>query len=121
LLDEFGSYIVTVTDVATGCVGISNAVTVSDIEEKRNLLFVSPNPTTGMVKVSFYSSTITATGYSVNVYDERGARVLVKDITLAGRYGSTNVDLSRLATGNYVVILKDVAGKKVASDRVIKY
>ncbi|MEQ1543356.1 MAG: hypothetical protein ABL926_14035, partial [Novosphingobium sp.] len=30
LLDEFGSYQVTVTDVVTGCFGVSNAITVSD-------------------------------------------------------------------------------------------
>lgn len=121
LLDDFGSYIVTVTDVATGCSGISNAVNVSDIEGGRNLLYVSPNPTTGLVKVSFYSSTIAPQGYSVNVYDERGTRVISKDITLTGRYVSATVDLTKFAGGNYIIILKDAAGKKVASSRLVKY
>jgi Ig-like domain CHU_C associated len=121
LLDDFGSYIVTVTDVVTGCAGLSNTVAVSDIEGGRNLLYVFPNPTTGLVKVSFYSSTIAAQGYSVNVYDERGTRVISKEITLTGRYGSANVDLTKFAGGNYIIILKDAAGKKVASSRVVKY
>jgi Fungalysin metallopeptidase (M36)/PA domain/Ig-like domain CHU_C associated len=121
LLDDFGSYIVTVTDAVTGCIGVSNAVSVSDIAGTRDQLFVWPNPTTGLVKVSFYSSAIAPQGYSVNVYDEKGARVLLKDITLTGRYGSANIDITRLAAGNYVIVLLDAAGNKIATDRVVKY
>jgi Ig-like domain CHU_C associated len=121
LLDDFGSYIVTVTDVSTGCSGISNALSVSDVEAGRNLLYVFPNPTTGLVKVSFYSSTIAAQGYNVNVYDEKGTSVISKNITFTGRYGFANVDLTKFAGGNYIIILKDAAGKKVASSRVVKY
>jgi hypothetical protein len=121
LLDDFGSYVVTVTDPVTGCIGFSNAVSVSDIEGTRNQLFVSPNPTTGLFRVSFYSSTTTTQNYSVNVHDEKGARVMVKAITLTGRYGSANVDLTTFASGTYIVILRDASGNKVASNKVVKY
>jgi extracellular elastinolytic metalloproteinase len=121
LLDEFGSYIVSVTDVATGCIGLSNTVSVSDIEATRDQLFISPNPTTGLVRVSFYTNTTTPQAYSINVYDDKGGRVVLKDVTLTGRYGSTNIDLTAFATGTYIVILKDASGKKVASNKVVKY
>ena len=122
LLDDFGSYIVTVTDVATNCAGISNAVSVSDIEGARGTLFIWPNPTSGLVKVSFYNSTSTPQSYTVNVFDERGARVMVKDITLtAARYASADLDLTGFAKGTYVVILRDASGNKVASNKVVKY
>jgi Ig-like domain CHU_C associated/Secretion system C-terminal sorting domain len=121
LLDDFGSYVVTVTDVVTGCIGLSNAVSISDIDGTRGQLFISPNPTTGLIRVSFYSSTIAAQNYSVNVYDEKGARVIVKDITLTGRYGSASLDLTSFAKGTYVVILRDASGNKVASNKVVKY
>jgi Ig-like domain CHU_C associated len=121
LLDDFGSYVVTVTDVATGCVGLSNAVSVADVPGSNDRLFTSPNPTTGLVNVSFYSSNTAPIGYRVNVYDERGARLMIKDITLTGRYGSATLDLTTFAKGNYVIVLRDAAGNKVATDRVVKY
>jgi hypothetical protein len=121
LLDDFGSYVVTVTDMVTGCIGLSNTVSVSDIEGTRDQLFISPNPTTGLIRVSFYSSATTAQNYSVQVYDEKGARVIVKDITLTGRYGSANIDLTAFASGTYIVILRDASGNKVASNKVVKY
>ncbi len=121
LLDDFGSYVVTVTDVVTGCIGLSNAVSVSDIEGTRGQLFISPNPTTGLIRVSFYSSTTAAQNYSVNVYDEKGARLMVKEIALTGRYGAANIDLTTFATGTYIVILRDASGNKVASEKVVKY
>ncbi len=121
LLDDFGSYVVTVTDAATNCAGISNAVSVSDIEGARGTLFVWPNPTSGLVKVSFYNTTNTTQTYSVNIYDEKGARLMIKDISLNGRYGSASIDLTSFAKGTYVVILRDASGNKVASNKVVKY
>ncbi len=121
LLDDFGNYQVIVTDIATGCAGFSNVVAVGDIEGTRSQLFVSPNPTTGLVKVSFYNNNIISKAYSINICDERGARVMIKDLTLAGRYGSANIDLSKLPSGNYVVIIRDADGKKLATNKVIKY
>jgi large repetitive protein len=121
LLDEFGSYQVTVTDVATGCIGLSNTVSVSDVPNANERLFVTPNPTTGMVTVSYFNNNTTAQTYKVQVYDRRGTRVRSESITLAGRYGSANINLSNLATGSYIIVLKDNAGKKLASQSILKY
>jgi hypothetical protein len=121
LLDEFGSYQVTVTDVATGCIGLSNTVLVTDVPSTNEQLFVTPNPTTGLVKISYFSNSTTAKSYSVNVYDRKGTKVMAKDITLNGRYGSADLNLSSFAEGAYVIILRDSAGKKLASQSILKY
>ncbi|MEQ1552926.1 MAG: M36 family metallopeptidase [Ferruginibacter sp.] len=121
LLDEFGSYFVSVTDVVTGCVGLSNTVTVSDMEDARGQLFISPNPTTGLFSVSYYNSATAAQSLSVDVYNEAGAKVLVKNIVLVGRYGNANIDLSKFANGTYIIILRDATGKKLAKNKVVKY
>jgi hypothetical protein len=121
LLDDFGAYSVTVTDVATGCIGLSNTVSVSDVPGSNDQLFASPNPTTGIVKISYYSSATTPQVRAVDIYDEKGARIIVTSLTFTGRYGSANVDLTPYTKGNYFIILRDASGNKLASQKVIKY
>ena len=55
------------------------------------------------------------------LYDAKGARLLFKEFTVTGRYGNTDIDLSRFVAGNYTIILTDAAGKKLASEVVVKY
>jgi hypothetical protein len=121
LLDDFGTYVVTVTDAVTGCFGVSNSITVSDIEGEKDRLFVGPNPTNGIIRVSYYSATNTSQSRMLAVYDAKGARLMFKQFTVTGRYGSTDMDLSRFVGGNYTIVLMDAAGKKLASEVVVKY
>ena len=121
LLDEFGSYQVTVTDVATGCSGVSNTVSVSDIAGSRDRLFISPNPTRGVMRVSYYSSSITAQTRMISLYDSKGAKLFTKNFNVAGTYGFMEVDLSNYVSGTYILILRDASGNKIASESVIKY
>ena len=121
LLDEFGTYQVIVTDVATGCSGISNTVTVSDITGERNKLFISPNPTQGRVRVSYYSNTTAAQARVISLYDSKGARIFSKSFNVVGTYGFMDVDLTNFVTGTYMIILRDAVGNKIASEAVIKY
>ena len=120
LLDEFGTYQVTVLDVATGCVGISNSITVSDIANERGRLFLSPNPTQGLVKVSFYSSTTAAQIRIISLYDSKGEKLLTKTFNVAGNYAFINLDLSAFIKGTYMLVLRDASGNKIASGAVIK-
>ena len=120
LLDEFGTYQVTVFDVATGCVGISNSITVSDITSERGRLFISPNPTQGLVKVSFYSSTTAAQIRVISLYDSKGEKLLTKTFSVAGNYAFINLDLSAFIKGNYLLVLRDASGNKIASGGIIK-
>jgi hypothetical protein len=121
LLDEFGSYQVTVTDAATGCFGVSNAISVSDIPSTNEQLFASPNPTTGLVKISYYSSTTTPQARIVTIYDSKGGKIYSKNLTFIGRYGSVDVDLSKYTEGTYIIVLRDSNGVELATQRVIKY
>ncbi len=121
LLDEFGAYSVVVTDVATGCIGLSNSISVSDVAGSNDQLFASPNPTNGIVKISYYSATTAPQVRKVDIYDNKGARIIVTNLTFAGRYGSANVDLTNFSKGNYFIILRDASGNKLASQKVIKY
>ncbi|MFN0082824.1 MAG: T9SS type A sorting domain-containing protein, partial [Ferruginibacter sp.] len=120
LLDEFGTYQVTAFDVATGCSGVSNSVTVSDIAGQRNRLFISPNPTRGLVKVSFYSSTTAVQARIISLYDSKGAKIMTKSFNVGGNYGFVDFDLSNMSNGTYMIILRDAAGTKIASERIIK-
>ena len=120
LLFEFGAYKVTVTDPATGCAGVSNTVTITDVAGSRNQLFITPNPARDIVRISYYSTVITAQARKINVYDSKGGKIMVKDFTVTGRYGTMNLDLSRMIQGTYMIIVRDAAGNKIASERIIK-
>jgi hypothetical protein len=122
LLNEFGTYQVIVTDPATNCSGNSNTVVVNDIVNDRDKLFVAPNPTTGLVTVTYYGSSSTAPqARIINIYDEKGVRVFTKSVTLIGTYGSTTVDISKFPSGTYVFVIRDSAGKKLSKTSVVKY
>ncbi len=121
LLDEFGTYQVTAIDVATGCSGISNTVTVSDFSGEKNRLLLSPNPTKDIVKINYYSSSAIAQGTMISVYDSKGGNIITKGLSILGSYGSGEVNLSKMSGGTYLIILREASGKKIASGRVVKY
>jgi hypothetical protein len=121
LVNNFGSYQVRVTDTTTGCFGISNLVTTADIENERDELFIWPNPTRGMVRVSFYNGTGTNQVRNIVVYDEKGARVLNQQVTFAaGIYSNVSVDLTSFATGNYMLALLNSEGKQIKTKIIVK-
>ena len=121
LLYDFGTYVVTVTDVATGCSGISAAITIIDVPGDRGHLFISPNPTTGPVRVSFYSATTDVQTRMISLYDGKGARMMTKSFTISGRYGFMDFDLTGKPAGTYMIILRDATGKKIAEGRLVKF
>ncbi|MEJ7610393.1 MAG: M36 family metallopeptidase [Ferruginibacter sp.] len=121
LLFEFGTYQVTAIDVTTGCAGVSNSVTITDVATDRNQLFISPNPTTGIVNVSYYSSTTAAQARGIEVYDSKGSRVMIRDFSVTGTYGTMILDLTKMVEGTYMIVLRDASGKMIASERVIKF
>jgi Ig-like domain CHU_C associated len=122
LIDDFGNYIVTVTDVATGCAGVSNTIAVSNIEAFTNTLLVSPNPTRGLVNIRYYSaSATTQPALTAYIFNEKGASLTSKNLVFAGRTGTATVDMTKYVVGNYIVVLRDAAGTKIGSAKVIKY
>ena len=113
-VDWFGEYDVTVRD-ANGCSRTSNKVTVADSAD--NLIFIYPNPSTGIFQVRYYSTTNTE--FSLNVYDSKGGRVWSRKYPVAARYQQMLVDLGRNASGVYKVEVRDRNGKRLAAGNVL--
>jgi hypothetical protein len=112
-VDWFGEYDVTVTD-QNGCSRTSNKVTIADSAD--NLVFIYPNPSTGIFQVRYYTSTTTE--FSLNVYDSKGGRVWSRKYPVTARYEQMLVDLGRNASGVYLVEIKGSNGKQLAAGKV---
>lgn len=113
-VDWFGTYDVTVRD-QNGCSRTSNKVTVADSTDK--LIFIYPNPSTGVFQVRYFSSG--NTDYSVNVYDSKGRRVWRKTYPVSARYQQMLVDLGNGAQGVYKVEVRGKDGKRLAAGNVL--
>ncbi len=121
LFNEFGTYQVTAINITTGCTAVSNKITVTDIPGQRNHLFITPNPTTGVVNVQFYSSTSAAQTRSISVFTSTGQRIINKPYSATGIYGNMQLDLSAYPAGTYMVVLLDATNKRIAAAGVVKY
>ena len=121
LLLAFGTYQVKITDPVTGCFGLSNTITITDIAQGRTQLFISPNPTQGIIYISYYSSSTTAPqARQISIFDGKGDRVMVKGFSVSGNYGTMQMDMSKLSNGTYMVVLMDASGKRIVSSRIVK-
>ena len=117
-VDDFGEYYVVATNVNTGCSGTSNRVTVMD--SVSNTLFIYPNPNKGTFQVRYYNQGGASVDRTINVYDERGARVFSRKYTFSGVYGRMDVVLDGItASGTYFVDLRDASGKRLANGKVV--
>jgi hypothetical protein len=120
-VDAVGKYVVSTTDAVTGCVSTSNEV---DVKIPDNIatgrLFVYPNPVSGIMQVRFNFPNVGTTGTMLNIYDEKGARIMSMPYTLTGTFGRMAVDMSRVQLGTYMVYLMDASGKKLGSTKVVK-
>lgn len=119
-VDVLGTYTVTVTDAITGCSTTSAAVTVKDSVTGR-LIFIYPNPNTGVFTVRFRNTAATAGTHILNVYSSSGARVFSKQYPAAVTpYDDVKVNISGMAKGVYYVELKQENGDVLASGSVFK-
>jgi Fungalysin metallopeptidase (M36)/Ig-like domain CHU_C associated/Immune inhibitor A peptidase M6/Secretion system C-terminal sorting domain/Fungalysin/Thermolysin Propeptide Motif len=120
LIDEFGIYQVSATDALTGCIGVSNIVTIEDNPNLREQLYIAPNPTTGLFRITYYSPTSNTQKRFVNIFNEKGSKVYIKEFSIVGRYGLMNLDITTFAKGSYFLILADENGKKIIGKKIIK-
>ena len=122
-VDDAGSYQVSITDAATGCIALSNIIT-TDALTSDNLLtgrvFIYPNPVSTRMIVRYNNSASSNRATSIAVYDEKGARVITKAFSIVGTNGRMEIDMSRLALGTYIVYVVDASGKKLAAGKAIK-
>ena len=116
-VDDLGEYEVIVTDNSTGCSSNrSNKTTVDFIVSDR--VFISPNPSSGQFDVRYFSSNLNTTR-GLAVYDSKGARVYNKTYTINSPYTQMRVLLNNAASGVYLVEIRDAAGKRLASGKVV--
>ncbi len=122
-VDGIGKYQVSTKDAVTGCLSESNILDI-DAEKADNIaknqLFVYPNPVSNIMLVRFNFPNVGTTGTMLNIYDEKGARVMSKPYTLTGTFGRMEVNMSSLQLGTYMVYLMDASGKKLGSTKVVK-
>ena len=115
---DAGNYKVTVT-APSGCTAISNNVFTTSIPEPGKL-FIFPNPSTGLFNIAYSNGQANLNGRTINVYDEKGARVYSKKYDLNVPYENMRVDLRKAAKGGYYVELVDGNGKQLAVSSVRK-
>jgi len=115
-IDRFGEYYSVATDV-NGCSAISNRVTISD--SVSNMVFVYPNPSSGQFQVRYYSPRNLTTGYTVSVFDGKGARVWSQQYAITRTYEQMNVNLLNAQDGVYFLEVRDANGKRLASSQVL--
>jgi hypothetical protein len=122
-VDDAGSYQVSITDAATGCIALSNII-VTDARTSDNLLpgrvFIYPNPVSTKMIVRYNNSDAGNRATSIAVYDDKGARVITKAFSIVGTNGRMEIDMSRLALGTYIVYVIDANGKKLAAGKAVK-
>jgi hypothetical protein len=120
-VDGVGKYQVSTTDGLTGCVSTSNELEVKTPDNiAAGTLFVYPNPVSGIMQVRFNFPNVGTTGTMLNIYDEKGARIMSIPYTLTSTFGRMAVDMSKVQLGTYMIYLMDASGKKLGSTKVVK-
>lgn len=115
-VDELGTYAVTITN-KLGCTATSNPLTISDSASAT--VFMYPNPNNGRFQIRYNNAGGSPAKNSVLIYDARGALIASNNYTVTMAYERMEIDLKTQASGLYLVILKNEAGREIASGRVI--
>lgn len=116
-VDDLGEYKVIVTSLTTRCSNISNAISVTDSPSSN--LFVYPNPSNGEFQVRYYNAAGGTVKRILTLYDSKGAMVYSRPYSVSGAYGKMEVNLTRLGSGVYSIDLRDMAGKRLATSKVV--
>ena len=115
-VDDIGTYSVMVTDL-NGCTATSNSIIVGHLES--GIVFIYPNPTSGRFQVRYFRHNGTLNPNTVSVYNGMGQQVYQQSYPVNGPYERMDVDLLHVASGMYVVELRDYAGRIMATGKVI--
>jgi parallel beta-helix repeat protein len=104
--DYYGKPFVTPRSIGASEGGI--ALGVKDYQESRHCLKLSPNPVRDLIAVDCSSDV-----RSLDVYDVRGTHLSTSKIT-------SSIDVTNLASGNYVVVARDANGNVIGTSQFIK-
>lgn len=111
-----GNYIASMID-ANGCKNSSNSIIVRDTII--NYTFIYPNPNRGHFQVRFEGVPYNGYARFITLYDAKGARVFRKPYTVTASYEVMDVNVEKLSTGVYELVLSDVIGTTLAVGRVV--
>ena len=115
-IDQLGSYYATIT-TANNCTATSNTILIRDSTSDN--LFISPNPNRGLFSVRYGGANGQSASRILTIFDSKGARVFIKEFTLANTFSSMNVNLTGHGKGTYYIIVSDINGKKLAEGNVL--
>lgn len=117
-VNKLGTYKAVVTDQATGtCVNQSNTITIDALPSDKLFLFPSPND--GRFTVTYFNAQGVSTTQGVTIYDAYGRRVYDNTFAVNQAYQLHKIDIRRYGAGIYTVVIRDYAGKKIKSGKVL--
>lgn len=119
-IQNAGSYQVRIRETWPGGLECSNQSPVVTITvEASTRLFIYPSPNNGTFAVTYYNSNGGATKQQIVVYDMKGAAVYSREFNISGPYTLMNIDMQQVNGGNYLVVVYDAQGKKLAEGKVM--
>jgi PKD repeat protein len=80
-------------------------------------LFIYPNPSNGLFRVTYYSPTNTR--YQVVVMDTKGAVLYRKPHEVTNRYQLIDINLTGTSRGLYILQIQDPTGKQLATGKLV--
>jgi len=118
-VDSLGTYQVSVQQTWPSglvCSNLSPLVTITATASNR--LFIFPSPNDGRFKVSYYNNDGDEKKRVIAIFDSKGAMVYSRSFNINGFYTLIPIDLQRVNTGIYYVVVGDAFGKKLADGKV---
>ena len=115
LAAEAKNYSVVVTS-SKGCTASATGATLTTTAV--NSLFIYPNPNRGIFNVGYFNGNFNAGSYTLNIFDNKGAKVFNQTYNLNPSYRNMSVNMSNTAKGTYFVVLLDSLGKIIAEKKV---
>jgi hypothetical protein len=118
LLVQYGSPGNYQLKVANVCgVATSNIITIANSFALN--LVAQPNPSSGRFQVTYYSGTNNAVQRTLNIFNNKGDKVMTKAFTQTIPYQKIDVDVRANGKGIYWVELIDVYGRRLAMNKVV--
>ena len=112
-----GDYQLKVTDINNCGEGVSNIITIANSFALNNYTY--PNPSAGIFQVRYPSEVNIPSQRTLNVFNNRGDRIITKTFTQTIPYQKVDVDIRAHGKGLYWIELRDAAGKRLAVNRAV--
>jgi hypothetical protein len=118
-IEKTGAYQVRIQEAFPGglvCINQSTVVNINATASTR--LFIFPSPNDGSFTVSYYNSSTSSTQRTIAIFDSKGVLVFNGKFPVSGPYTLIPINLQKVNTGIYYVVVGDAAGQKLAEGKV---